>query len=153
MTVKADMTTLLFFYDNALGVRENVVRGVGKPELLPESVWHDDDRLNPPGAIPASSSMQPDRVWRMAYQAKLVVRPPPSAADRSGKLVADSDDGLHWRPRDTRKDVKTAAASLPASGHRMGCGVVRALRRPDGAGRVERSSIWRSRRSGARPMA
>ena len=31
------MTTLLFFDDNALGVRENVIRGVGKPELIPES--------------------------------------------------------------------------------------------------------------------
>ena len=40
------MTTMLFFDDNSLGVRENVIRGVGRPELIPESVWHDDDRLN-----------------------------------------------------------------------------------------------------------
>ena len=33
------MTTLLFFDDNALGVSDNVIRGVGRPQLSPEDEW------------------------------------------------------------------------------------------------------------------
>ena len=40
------MTTLLFSDDSALSVRENMIRGVGRPKLIPGSVWCDDDRLN-----------------------------------------------------------------------------------------------------------
>ena len=40
------MTTLLFSDDSALSVRENMIRGVGRPKLIPGSVWYDDDRLN-----------------------------------------------------------------------------------------------------------
>ena len=38
------MTTLLFFDDQALAVRDHVIRGVGRPTVVPESVWHDDER-------------------------------------------------------------------------------------------------------------
>jgi len=40
-------TTLLFFDDHALAVRDSVIRGVGRPTLILEPVWHDDPRLRP----------------------------------------------------------------------------------------------------------
>ena len=96
------MTTLLFFDDNALSVRGNVMRGVGRPDLIPESVWYDDDRLNTHWGYPGVFFDETDAVWRMVYQAKIVDS---DAADRFVKLVAESDDGLDWRARDTRKEV------------------------------------------------
>jgi hypothetical protein len=101
------MATLLFFDDNALGVRDNVIHGVGQPELIPESVWYDDDRLNTHWGYPGVFFDEADGLWRMVYQAKLVDS---ATSQRWGmkwvKLVAESDDGLHWRQRDTRKDIE-----------------------------------------------
>ena len=108
------MTTLLFFDDNALGVRDNVVRGVGKPEWIAESIWHDDDRLNTHWGYPGVFFDEIDGLWRMVYQAKVVDN---AAASRWGmhwvKLVAESKDGLHWRPRDTRKEMKIRGRRFP----------------------------------------
>jgi len=98
-------TTLLFFDDHALAVRDNVIRGVGRPTLIPESVWRDDERLNTAWGYPSVFFHKPDGVWRMAYQASVVrgVRGWPFC-----KLVAESEDGLQWRPRDTTREVKVA---------------------------------------------
>ena len=96
------MTALLFFDDNALSIRENVIRGVGMPTLIPESVWYDDDRLNTHWGYPGVFFDAADAVWRMVYQARIVDS---NAPDRLVKLVAESDDGLDWHGRDTRATV------------------------------------------------
>ena len=121
------MTTLLFFDDNALGVRENVIRVVGKPELIPESVWRGDNRLNPHWGYPGVFFDEKDGLWRLLYQARIVDR---AAASRWGvswvKLVAESEDGLRWRPRDTRRDVKIPGrrfAHQAAGGDDEWCGI------------------------------
>jgi hypothetical protein len=98
------MTTLLFFDDNALGVRDNVARGIGSPELIPESIWRDDDSLNTHWGYPGVFYDEQDGLWRMVYQAIVADN---AAAKRWGmqwiKLVAESEDGLNWRQRDTRE--------------------------------------------------
>ena len=144
------MTTLLFFDDNALGVRENVIRGVGRPELVPGSVWYDDDRLNTHWGYPGVFFDETDGVWRMVYQAKLVDS---AAADRWGmrwvKLVAESDDGLQWRPRDTRKDVKIRGRRFvhqATGGGAEWCGIYLDERAPAGE-RVKKlggQEVWAS---------
>jgi len=97
------MSTLLFFDDHFLSVRENVIRRIGRPELIPESVWHDHPRLNPAWGYPSVFFHEPDGVWRLLYQANVVdgIRGRPFC-----KLVAESEDGLHWHPRDTRGAAK-----------------------------------------------
>lgn len=104
---RPSMTTLLFFDDNSLAMRDNVVRKVGKPEVIPESIWRDDDRLNLHWAYPGVCFDQEQRLWPMVYQAQIVDN---FAASRWGmrtcKLVAESEDGLRWRPVDTRKLAK-----------------------------------------------
>lgn len=98
------MKTLLFFDDYSLGVRENVERRVGKPELIPESAWQDRPEINVHWGYPGVFYEPAEGLWRMAYQGRLVDT---ALADRWGmtwcKLVAESPDGLSWKPRDTRK--------------------------------------------------
>ena len=121
------MTTLLFFDDNALGARDNVIRGVGRPELIPESVWYDEDRLNTHWGYPGVFFDEGAGLWRMAYQASVADR---VAAKRWGlkwcKLVAESDDGLQWRPTDTRSIADVPNRRFPhqaADGTHEWCGI------------------------------
>ena len=121
------LTTLLFFDDNALGVRDNVIRGVGRPELVPESVWYDEGRLNTAWGYPGVFFDENAGLWRMAYQASVADR---VAAKRWGlswcKLLAESDDGFQWRPTDTRKIAKVPNRRFPhqaADGTHEWCGI------------------------------
>ena len=108
------MSTLLFFDDNVLAVRENVIRGVGSPELIPESVWRDDERLSTAWGYPGVFFDEDDGLWRMVYQANVAGN---AAVRRWGmrvcKLVAESEDGLQWRPRDTTKLVDIPRRRFP----------------------------------------
>jgi hypothetical protein len=95
--------TLLFFDDHYLSSRDNVIRGVGRPALVPESVWRDDERLNLGWGYPSVFLDEKAGLWRMAYQAVVAqgVRGKPFV-----KLVAESRDGFQWKPRDTTRLVK-----------------------------------------------
>lgn len=110
------MTTLLFFDDNLLAVRENVNRGIGRPSLIPESVWQGDLRINPTWGYPGVYYHEEDGVWRMAYQGKTVKG---LMGRHWVKLVAQSEDGLHWRECDTTRLVKIPRRIFP---HQAGNG-------------------------------
>jgi len=93
-------TTLLFFDDHHLAARENVVRRVGRPQIIPESVWRDEPRLNPAWGYPSVWFDAEKGLWRLFYQANVVqgLRGRPFC-----KLAAHSEDGLRWEPTDTTK--------------------------------------------------
>lgn len=99
-------TTLLFFDDHHLAARDNVIRGVGRPELIPESVWRDEPRLNPAWGYPSVWFDEKKGLWRLFYQANVVedLRGRPFC-----KLVAESRDGLQWKPTDTTKLTRVPA--------------------------------------------
>lgn len=99
------MTTLLFFDDNLLAVRHNVRRGVGRPKLIPESVFHGDKRINLAWAYPGIFYDDNAGKYRMAYQGKTVKK---MMGDTWVKLLAESKDGITWRETDTTKHGKVA---------------------------------------------
>jgi len=116
------MTTLLFFDDNLLAARTNVIRGIGRPRLIPESIFYGDQRINPAWGYPGVFYHQEDNVWRVAYQGKVVKGL--QGADWV-KLLAESEDGLHWRDRDTTRDFKVPKRRFPhqvANGYHEWCG-------------------------------
>ena len=86
------MTTLLFFDDFYLSRWENLRRRVGRPELVPESIFVDPDH----GLASAYPTVWRDETgkWRCLYQGKSIAHMP---AKVSFPLVAESDDGIRWK--------------------------------------------------------
>ena len=91
------MTTILFLDDQPLDRMDNVVRKVGRPKLIPESVFIDPD-VNTHFGYPTVFQDKASGKWRMLYQGRNPGEPNP-------KLIAESDDGLRWSPRDTTKEI------------------------------------------------
>ena len=91
------MTTILFFDDQLLNRRDNVVRKVGKPRLVPESVYR-DPLVNTHWGYPTVFRDKASGKWRMIYQGKNEHR-------HNISLLAESDDGLSWALRDTTADI------------------------------------------------
>ena len=98
-------TTLLFFDDEALFIRTNVVRRLGMPER--RSAYHEtlgNCTWGYPGVFRCE-----DGKWRMIYQAGI------NKTQRGGGvyLLAESDDGLAWRPRNTEKELTIPGRVAP----------------------------------------
>jgi hypothetical protein len=91
------MTTMLFLDDQPLDRMDNVARRVGRPQLIPESVYIDPD-VNTHFGYPTVFQDEASGKWRMLYQGRNPGEPNP-------KLMAESDDGLRWAPRDTTKEI------------------------------------------------
>lgn len=91
------MTTILFLDDHPLDRMDNVVRRVGRPQLIPESVYIDPD-VNTHFGYPTVFQDEGSGKWRMIYQGRNPGEPDP-------KLMAESDDGLRWAPRDTTREI------------------------------------------------
>ena len=97
---------LLFFDDTQLMEKSNMVRRVGRPELVSEGTFqdpHSDVSFAYPSVFP-----NPDTGgWRCLYQG--VVRNPPHFA----ALAIDSDDGVNWRVPDLTDTVSIKERYLP----------------------------------------
>ena len=91
------MTTMLFLDDQPLDRMDNVVRKVGSPRLIPESVYIDPD-VNTHFGFPIVFQDEASGKWRVIYEGRNPGKPNP-------KLMAESDDGIHWSPRDTTKEI------------------------------------------------
>ena len=107
------MTTILFFDDQPLDRMDNVARRVGNPELIPESVYIDPD-VNTHFGNPIVFQDEASGKWRLIYEGR-------NAREPNSKLMAESDDGIHWSPRDTTKELdlpdrKHAHQILPIEG-------------------------------------
>ena len=98
------MTTMLFLDDEPLNARDNVARRQGRPRLIPESVYH-EGAGNCAWGYPGVFRDPESGCWRMVYQAGL------RWSNRGGgtALLLESEDGLHWRPRDTTREVPDLA--------------------------------------------
>lgn len=90
------MASYLFLDDMRLLVREGLTREVGKPEIIPDSVF------SVPGAHPCGAL---ERVWKendhsyhMFYQAFL-------PDGRHALLASHSTDGIHFTPRNTAREA------------------------------------------------
>ena len=94
------MTTMLFLDDEPLNARDNVRRRLGRPQLIPESVYH-ESAGNCAWGYPGVFRDPASGVWRMVYQAGL------THPDRGGgiALLLESEDGVHWQPRDTTREA------------------------------------------------
>jgi hypothetical protein len=99
------MTTILFFDDQPLDRMDNVARRVGRPELIPGSVYIDPD-VNTHFGFPTVFQDEASGKWRVIHDGRNEGEPNPW-------LMAESDDGIHWSPRDTTADI-----DLPDRKHR-----------------------------------
>ena len=99
------MATILFFDDYYLNRRDNVVRKIAKPELIKESVYV-DPYVNTHWGYPTVFRDEMSGKWRMLYQGL-------NQGEPTSPLLAESDDGLRWAPRDTTKDIDLPERKFP----------------------------------------
>ena len=98
-----DQTTILFFDDQRLNLRDNVVRKIGRPAIIPESVYR-DPRAHAGWGYPGVFHDSLSGKWRMTCLAW---------AKKRTAALAESDDGLHWVPRDTTREISLHDRILP----------------------------------------
>ena len=104
--------TLLFWDDNYLSRWNNLRRGIGQPQLVPEAT------LEEPGfwlgsGYPTAFKHE-SGVWRILYNGKSVV---PEEQPDSYALVAESDDGIHWEKPDLTDRVPLPDRRYRSSAH------------------------------------
>lgn len=102
------MTTLLFFDDLRLNRRDNLERRIGRPQLLEDAVYRDPAHETPWG-YPTVFFDVATGIWRMMYQGLA----PAVTAEYCAALLAESEDGLHWRPRDTVDEIDMPGRAAP----------------------------------------
>lgn len=104
-TNEEGQTTILFFDDQRLNLRDRVTRHVGRPERIPESIYRD-----PKGHVgwgyPGVFRDEASGKWRLTYLVWAHGRKRTAA-------LAESDDGLHWTPRDTTQEIDLPDRILP----------------------------------------
>ena len=99
------MRTLLFLDDLYLNRRDNVVRGIGRPKLIRESVFV-DPYVNTHWGYPTVFRDEESGKWRILYQGW-------NSGCPKAPLLAESDDGLSWAPRDTTKEIDLPDRKFP----------------------------------------
>ena len=112
-------TKLLFFDDVQLWAKHNLVRKVGRPELVPEGTFvdpHTDLSFSYPTVFPNAEGGG----WRCLYQGLLpggsnAAGTPIVVAGRShfAACVADSVDGISWTVPDLSRSVRIKERHLP----------------------------------------
>ena len=96
--IATEQTTMLFFDDEPLFARDHVERRLGQPKRV--GAYHETVG-NCTWGYPAVFRM-PDGKWRMVYNSGIGK----SNGGAGCVLVAESDDGLAWKPLDTRGSAK-----------------------------------------------
>ncbi len=99
---KSDPMTLLFFDDHYLNRWENLSRHIGRPELVPEATFRDPEHWTASGY--PTVFRHESGIWRCLYQGKSLEMPLGNDTyQKRYPLVAESDDGIHWRIPDLTK--------------------------------------------------
>ncbi|MBO9604469.1 MAG: hypothetical protein J7639_00885 [Paenibacillaceae bacterium] len=94
------MATLLFLDDHHLNLSRNVERRIGRPQRLDDYTYRDP--LNEIAwGYPTVFRDEASGKWRMTYQHCSTTFP-------RIPLLAESDDGLRWHPRDTTQEAEIA---------------------------------------------
>ncbi|MBI3941371.1 MAG: hypothetical protein HY326_00025 [Chloroflexi bacterium] len=99
------MATILFLDDQRLNRRDNVTRRIGKPQLMAES-YYQDPYANTTWGYPGIFRDEANGKWRLVYQGKV-------AQGKMCPLLAESDDGLSWQPRDTTGEIDLPDRLVP----------------------------------------
>ncbi len=95
--------TILFFDDQRLNLYDRVTRHVGRPERIDESIYR-DPRGRVDWGYPGVFRDEATGKWRMTYQI---------AGKQRMAVLAESDDGLHWTPRDTTREIELPDRIVP----------------------------------------
>ncbi|HLH72559.1 MAG TPA: hypothetical protein VKX96_04685, partial [Chloroflexota bacterium] len=82
------MFTLLFFDDWYLHHRENLIRRIGTPTLVPEGTL-EDPYVDPAWGYPSVFQDPETGRWRCLYQGQ-------AETGEFVPVVAESSDGIHW---------------------------------------------------------
>lgn len=82
------MFSLFFFDDWYLAQRQNLVRHVGEPALVPEGTL-EDPYVDPAWGYPSVIFDPDSQMWRCLYQGQ-------AKDGRFVPVVAESHDGIHW---------------------------------------------------------
>jgi hypothetical protein len=98
---------MLFFDDQRLNRLDNVERHLGKPEMIPESIYRDPHTVTAWG-YPSVFHDATSGKWRMLYLGWTAV-----GHGHRFPLLAESDDGLHWTPRDTTEEIQLPDRKFP----------------------------------------
>ncbi len=98
-------TTLLFFDDQRLNLCDRVTRHVGRPQRIAESIYQ-DPRAHVGWGYPGVFFDEASGKWRMTYLAW-------AYGGKRTAALAESDDGLRWRPRDTTTEIELPERALP----------------------------------------
>ncbi len=106
MSIRHDNKTVLFFDDWELSSRENLIRRVGEPKLVSESIF-EDPYMNISWGYPTIFQVPNTGQWRCLYQGY--------SNDHKYRLplVAESDDGIHWQIPDLSKRIPLADRMHP----------------------------------------
>lgn len=99
------MFTLMFFDDWYLSRRENLLRHIGQPELVPESTFVDPYADVAWGYPSVFRDRQTGR-WRCAYQGM-------PDANTFIPLLAESEDGIMWQLADLTEKLPIAHRQAP----------------------------------------
>jgi hypothetical protein len=98
--------TLLFFDDWYLHRRDNLVRCIGKPRLIPEGTFQ-DPHLDASWAYPSVFRDPETKVWRCLYQGQLDRRfLKPGMRVRHAAVAVESDDGVRWKIQNLEKIIE-----------------------------------------------
>jgi hypothetical protein len=95
-------TTLLFFDDQRLNRLDGVTRHVGRPKRIDELRFQ-DPKAHVAWGYPSVFFDAASGKWRMTY----------NSFSAHVALLAESEDGLHWKPRDTTAELTLPDRTLP----------------------------------------
>lgn len=99
------MFTIMFFDDWYLSRRENLLRQIGQPELVPESTFADPYADVAWGYPSVFRDRQTGR-WHCVYQGM-------PDAETFIPLLAESEDGITWKPADLTEQLPIADRQAP----------------------------------------
>ncbi len=112
------MTTTLFFDDEPLSARENVIRRIGKPRRIEGSTYHDPNG-NCTWGYPAVFRDPEGTGWMLVYGVNFN----PASYTGGGLIgLARSPDGIHWQPATDASRVEIPARKAP---HQIAAGLSR----------------------------
>ncbi len=102
------MTTTLLFDDQRLNRLHNVERKLGRPERVEDAVYR-DEYGNTAFGYPSVFRHEESGMWRMVYQTALTGQ----GGLLFAQVIAESKDGLEWRPLDTTAQVDLPERQVP----------------------------------------
>ena len=103
------MTSIVFFDDYFLAVRRDMTRRIGRPKRVGEYRDPYPETVDLVSSYPHAFIDPMSGRWRMLYNSYW----PEGAVHQNLLLLAESEDGIHWEPRDTTSIIEIQDRMLP----------------------------------------